>query len=75
MGERYSITELKVPACFVGRSLRQLDLRHRHGVTVIAVEHRGELIISPSADYTFELEDKLALLGSNERIANLTEYY
>ncbi len=75
MGERYSITELKVPASFVGRTLRELDLRQRFGVTVVAVEHRGELIIAPLADYTFEPTDKLAVLGSNERIASLSEFF
>jgi trk system potassium uptake protein TrkA len=75
MGERYSITELKVPPSFVGRSLSELDLRQRYGVTVIAVEHRGELIISPAADYTFEPADKLAVLGSNERVASLSEFF
>lgn len=75
MGDRYSITELNAPLSFIGRSLRELDLRQRHGVTVIAVEHRGELIISPPADYRFEPDDKLALLGSNERVASLTDIY
>lgn len=75
MGDRYSITELMAPASYVGRTLRELDLRHRYGVTVIAVEHRGELIISPPADYRFEPDDKLALLGSNAQIANLSGIY
>jgi trk system potassium uptake protein TrkA len=73
MGDRYSITEIMAPASFVGKTLRDLDLRQRNGVTVVAVEHNGELIISPPADYTIQVDDKLAVLGSNERIATLVE--
>ena len=73
LGDRYRITEMKVPASFVGRSLRQLDLRQRNGVTVVAVEHHGELIVSPPADYTFGSDDKLALLGSNEQVVVFSE--
>jgi K+/H+ antiporter YhaU regulatory subunit KhtT len=42
-------------------------------VTVVAVEHNGELIISPPADYAIQGDDKLAVLGSNERITQLVE--
>lgn len=73
MGDRYSITELTAPASFVGRSLRDLDLRQRYGVTVVAVEHNDELVVSPAADYVIQPDDRLAVLGSNERIANLVE--
>lgn len=73
MGDHYSITEIIAPASFVGRSLSNLDLRQRFSVTVIAVEHRGEVIISPPADYVVQADDKLAVLGSNDRIGTLVE--
>lgn len=74
MGDRFSITELRVASSFVGRSLRELDLRQRYGVTVVAVEHGGELIISPPADYVFEQDDRLAVLANNQQIERLREW-
>jgi trk system potassium uptake protein TrkA len=72
----FSIVELPAPQEFVGRTLRQLELRPRFGLTLIAVKRRSaegkeSTNISPSADETIEKGDILALLGSNDRLSQL----
>jgi trk system potassium uptake protein TrkA len=72
----FSIVELPAPEEFVGRTLRQLELRPRYGLTLIAVKRRGadgkEITnISPSADEAIRKGDILALLGSNDRLSGL----
>lgn len=74
----FSIVEIPAPAEFVGKSLKQLELRPRYGLTLIAVKRRpdnsdGEVTnIAPSADEIIEANDVLSLLGANERLAQLS---
>jgi trk system potassium uptake protein TrkA len=72
----FSIVEIPAPVEFVGRTLKQLELRPRYGLTLIAVKRQGaarevETNISPAADDTIREGDVLSLLGSNEKLAQL----
>jgi trk system potassium uptake protein TrkA len=75
----FSIVEVPAPDAFVGRSLKQLELRPRLGLTLIAIKRRAETggaivtNIAPSADETIRAGDILALLGSNERLNQLDQ--
>jgi trk system potassium uptake protein TrkA len=73
----FSIVEVPAPDAFVGRTLKQLELRPRLGLTLIAIKRQsgdsGVVVtnIAPSADETIQRGDVLALLGSNERLNQL----
>lgn len=71
----FSIVEIPAPAEFVGKTLRQLELRSRHGLTLIALKRqtdRGRVTnIAPGADEAIQAGDVLALLGSHENLARL----
>ena len=73
----FSIVEVPAPPPFVGRTLKQLELRPRYGLTLIAIKRPGEqggpivTNISPSADEVIKDGDILALLGSTERLTGL----
>lgn len=71
----FSIIEIPAPAMFVGKSLRSIDLRAKHGLTLIAikrvVEGKQTTSVSPSADEMIESGDTLALVGSNKALIAL----
>jgi trk system potassium uptake protein TrkA len=75
----FSIVEVPAPDAFVGRTLMQLELRPRLGLTLIAIKRRsdesGAIVtnIAPAADETIRAGDVLALLGSNERVNQLDQ--
>jgi trk system potassium uptake protein len=75
----FSIVEVPAPDAFVGQTLKQLELRPRLGLTLIAIKRQSEdsgvvvTNIAPSADETIRRGDTLALLGSNERLNQLDE--
>lgn len=75
----FSIVEVPAPEAFVGRTLKQLELRPKLGLTLIAVKRHpdggGAVVtnISPAADETIREGDVLALLGSNERLNQLDQ--
>ena len=73
----FSIVEVPAPDAFIGRTLKQLELRPRLGLTLIAIKRQsddtGAVVtnIAPAADETIRPGDILALLGSNERLTQL----
>jgi trk system potassium uptake protein TrkA len=73
----HSIVELPAPALFVGRTLKELELRPKYGLTLVAIKRRQEpdaaqvTTIVPGADETIRAGDVLSLLGTNERLAAL----
>jgi trk system potassium uptake protein TrkA len=75
----FSIVEIPAPDAFVGRTLKQLELRPRLGLTLIAIKRQSDVSgavvtnIAPAADETIRRGDILALLGSNERLNQLDQ--
>ena len=75
----FSIVEVPAPDAFVGRTLKQLELRPRLGLTLIAIKRQsddsGAVVtnIAPAADETIRPGDILALLGSNEQLNKLDQ--
>ncbi|NIP80705.1 MAG: hypothetical protein GWM90_16385 [Gemmatimonadetes bacterium] len=65
--------EIDVPTAFVGRTLRELDVRRRHGVQVLLVRReragteREEVV--PDGETRIRSADRLVLLGREDRIA------
>lgn len=62
----YGIEEVEIPERFVGKSLLELDLRARYGVTIIAVKRGGKLIQSPGAETVFNHNDLAIIVGNNK---------
>lgn len=71
LGPDHTLTELQAPPSFVGRTLRELDLRGQFGVTVLAVKRVDELVVSPSADERLAAGDLLVAIGANAQIAQV----
>ena len=73
----FSIIEMPAPDEFAGKSLRELQLRNRYGLTLIAIKRKtgtgdGEVTnVAPTAEDEIHAGDILALLGSNERLGQL----
>ena len=74
LSPEYSIIEFAVFSAWIGKSLKELNLRAKHGVNVVAVknENNDEYIsVSPSPDYEFKEGDLLVVIGANEDLRKL----
>lgn len=71
----FSIIEIPAPEMFIGKTLREIDLRARHGLTLIAIKRtiNGSMRtdVSPSADERIQAGDAVALVGSNKALVAL----
>ena len=65
LSEDYGILELPAPRSWIGKSLKELHIRAKLGVNIIAVENGQKTNVSPSADYTIGEGDIMVVLGDN----------
>ena len=61
--EENGIIEIPAPKAWVGKSLKELNVRAKLGVNIIAVEKGRKINVSPAADYRIEADDVMVVLG------------
>ena len=59
----YGILEVPAPKSWMGKSLRELNVRAKLDINIIAVKNGEKTNVSPSADYQICSGDVLAVLG------------
>lgn len=69
LSEDYNIEELKIPTSLTEKSLRELDLRAKYNISVIALVCNEEIIITPSPDHIIHEGDLLVVIGSRKDLA------
>jgi CPA2 family monovalent cation:H+ antiporter-2 len=69
------ISSLRVAqgAPIAGKSLRQIDLRRKYSVTLLAIRRNSEILTNPDADAELKENDQLILLGRPEKLAALLD--
>ena len=75
LGEGYVMAELEAPPHFVGKTLRQLNVRSNYGVEVVLIkrakkEGKEGPIVSP-ADYPIAHRDVLLVAGARDQVKQL----
>lgn len=65
LSEEYGILEVPAPKAWVGKTLKDLNVRAKQGVNIIAVESGKETNVAPGANYVIAPEDILVVLGEN----------
>lgn len=65
LSKDYGILEVPAPKAWLGKTLRELNVRAKLGVNIIAVENDGKTNVSPSADYAVKPGDTMVVLGEN----------
>ena len=73
----FSFVDVPAPATFVGQTLRQLELRPKYGLTLIATKRHAAdgtdvTNVAPSAEEVSQQDDVLVRLGSNTRLADFS---
>lgn len=74
LSDEYSIVEAKAPGYMTGKTLQQLDLRAKMGVTVLAIKGgEAEINVSPGARDRVEEGDILVLVGKTSDVKKIEE--
>jgi len=73
LSPEHSLTEIRVPAEWQGKTLAEIDMRRRYGINVIAITFEGKMNIAPRPDYVLRNGDLLFIVGSNVDIAKISK--
>ena len=65
LSEDYGILEIPAPKSWIGKTLKELNVRAKLGVNIIAVESGEKTNVSPAADYLIQAGDIMVVLGDN----------
>ena len=63
LSDEYGIIEIPAPKSWQDKSLKELNVRAKLGVNIIAVKHEGHISVSPAADYRICDNDIMVVLG------------
>jgi trk system potassium uptake protein TrkA len=67
-----SIIEIIAPKILVGKTLTELNLRHKYGITIISVKNnKNEIKSPPDITYRFQPDDIVTLIGDNNQLKKL----
>lgn len=64
LSDAYTIFEINCPDRWAGKTLIELDIRQRFGVTILGIKRNNEFILMTENIVPFEAEDVIILLGS-----------
>lgn len=74
LGEGVLISEVKVPSAFEGKSLNELSLPKRYGITVVAVRRASSgTVLMPHRDLQLEHDDVLVVVAKDQAVTKMME--
>ena len=68
LSDEHSIVEIKASQKLDGRSILDLDIRARYGITIVAIKREQEIIVSPQATELIKKNDILIVIGADSDI-------
>ncbi|MDF2595627.1 MAG: TrkA family potassium uptake protein [Clostridia bacterium] len=69
----YSIMEISILPEWSNSTIKDLNVRAKYGINIIAVEHEGSINVSPEPDYVLLKDDVLVVVGNNTALHALEE--
>ena len=69
----YGIVEINTLKEWIGKSLKELDVRARLGVNIIAIERNDKVSVSPRAEFELAKNDILVVLGDYDSLTMMQE--
>lgn len=71
LSDDYGIIDVPAPKSWLNKNLRELNVRAKLGVNILAVKREGKINVSPSADFVIEAEDVMVILGDNQALSRV----
>ena len=65
LSDDYGIIEVPAPKSWQGKTLKELNVRAKLGLNIIAIKNDGGINVSPTADYAIGQMDIMVVLGDS----------
>ena len=73
LSSEYGIVEIPTPKSWVGKDLKELNIRAKLGVNIIAIERNDKITVSPRAEFQLAKDDILVVLGDYDSLTLMQE--
>jgi trk system potassium uptake protein TrkA len=67
----FGIEKIRPPKAFIGRSLRELDMKDKLGITPLALRRGRQVFVNPSRDERIGEDDELIVIGRDDTLDRL----
>lgn len=67
----FSIYETDVPSAWVGKSVKQMAVRQKYRVSVLAIQKNNVLVPLPGPDHVFQADERIYMLGENQDVMKI----
>lgn len=71
LSSQYSIVEISIIDEWLGKTLKELNMRANYGINVMAIRKKEDINITPGADVILDKNDILVVIGSNHNLMKL----
>ena len=71
LSQDYSIAESRVPKKWLGKSLKELDIRKEYGVSVVGLKENSRVEVNPDPDEKLNENMILILIGANKELQKI----
>lgn len=71
LSPKYSILEIEAPPQICGKTLKELNLRNRYSVNVMAIKRGHSILATPKAEDVIMSGDILVVIGPHDGLRNL----
>ena len=71
LSDEYGIVEIEPPENWIGKTIRNLELRSRYGANVVALRQDDRISIPPDVDSEIDEKTKLVILASYQVIEEI----
>ena len=68
LSDEYGIAEVPAPESWNGKSIRNLNVRSKLGVNILAIRRDGKMQVSPGADFVVNKGDIIVVLGDSRAL-------
>jgi trk system potassium uptake protein len=65
---QFGLEKIRPPASFIGKTLGELDLRTRLGLTPVALRRGDKVFVNPAREQRVEEGDELILIGRDDKL-------
>lgn len=68
LSDRHSIIEMRTPTGWIGKNLKELDIRKKYGINIIGIRMSGSIEVNISPEMPLSESMILIVIGENDRI-------
>lgn len=68
LSDDYAIFEVSIPESWVGKSIKEIDIRKIHNINILAIKQNGKMNMYITPDTRFTAEETILVLGQNKDI-------